>query len=359
MFVPGLDLCGDFYRQAVAPLLDVPHTAARIGPGSEVLGFDSPRSADHDWGPRVDVFLPDLSQAAALSSKLAERLPTTFRGYPTSFEPAGARVATMAVTTGPVAHRVLFATLPSWLSSRLGFDATAGVSDADWLATPAQRLAEVVGGAVYHDPSGELTAVRERLAWYPGHVWRIVLAAQWTRIAQEEAFVGRAAEAGDDLGSRIVAARLARDVMRLCLLLARRYPPYSKWLGSAFASLPDVAPVASALRTAVGASSASVRQEALCTAYEHAGRRQNALGLTPPVDATRRLYFDRPFPVIDAGRFAAALHPAWTPGAIDSFVDSTDVLERPLLARAVSGATHRDNPEPGAGRSPRAGAGPG
>jgi hypothetical protein len=90
--------------------------------------------------------------------------------------------------------------------------------------------------------------LRNRLGWYPDNVWRYLLAAQWTRIVQEEAFVGRAAEAGDELGSRLIAARLAREVMRLCLVLARRYPPYSKWLGTAFAALPDIAVVAAAAR---------------------------------------------------------------------------------------------------------------
>jgi len=66
-------------------------------------------------------------------------------------------------------------------------------------------------------------------------VWRYVLACQWRRVDQEEPFPGRCAEVGDDLGARIVTARLARDLMRLCLLMHRQYPPYSKWLGTAFA----------------------------------------------------------------------------------------------------------------------------
>ncbi|MFG1603474.1 DUF4037 domain-containing protein [Actinoplanes sp. NPDC049265] len=342
MFEPGLALCGAFYREVVRPLLDQPHTAALIGPGSEVLGFDSPRSTDHDWGPRLQLFVaPEL--AGEISAMLGRRLPASFRGYPVRF-PA---------THGTDGHQVWAGPLAEWCAQRLGFDATRGVTDADWLATPTQRLAETTAGAVYHDGDGELTALRDRLAWYPEHLWRIVLAAQWTRIAQEEAFVGRTAEAGDELGSRVVAARLARDVMRLCLLLERRYPPYSKWLGSAFAALPDITATAAALRTAVGAGDAALRQEALCTAYELTGHRQNRLGLAPAVDTTRRMYHDRPYPVIDAGRFAAALHPGWTPGAVDTYVDSTDVLARPALTRALSGATHRDNPQPGAGRSPR------
>ena len=64
-----------------------------------------------------------------------------------------------------------------------------------------------------------------------------MLAAQWTWVAQEEAFVGRAVEVGDELGSRVMAARVVRELMRLCFLLERAYAPYSKWLGSAFARL--------------------------------------------------------------------------------------------------------------------------
>ncbi|WP_202870597.1 DUF4037 domain-containing protein [Kribbella sp. VKM Ac-2571] len=96
-----------------------------------------------------------------------------------------------------------------WLRERLGFDASQRVRDA--------------------------------LAWYPDQIWRWTLACQWSRIAQEEAFVQRTHEVGDELGSRVVAARLVRDLMRLAMLQARTYAPYSKWLGTAFARLghPD------------------------------------------------------------------------------------------------------------------------
>ena len=102
---------------------------------------------------------------------------------------------------------------------------------------PQQPLLEVTAGGVFHDGLGELIPMREKLAWYPHDVWLYLLASQWMRIAQEEPFVGRCAEAGDELGSRIVAGRIVRDLMRLCFLIERRYAPYSKWLGTAFARL--------------------------------------------------------------------------------------------------------------------------
>ncbi len=335
-FLPGLRLCGVFYAEAVRPLLDaaypgLPHAAARIGAGSEVLGYDSARSTDHDWGPRLTLLLSDADHArhaAGIDALLRERLPKQVLGWPTHFTPVDAPVRVMTPTSGPVAHRVDVTTVAAWTEAQFGAPFTGTL--LDWLGTPTQVFAETTGGAVYHDDHGDLTALRERLAWYPHDVWRYVLAAQWTLIGQEEAFPGRALEAGDGLGAHVVTARLARAVMRLRLLQARRYPPYSKWLGTAHAALPggvDVGDVVSA--------------------FEDAGRRQNALGLCEAVDATRRPYFDRPYPVIDAGRFAAALRAAVTDaavgglppvGGIDQYVDSTDVLTSAPLRRAVAAA---------------------
>ncbi|HEV2373971.1 MAG TPA: DUF4037 domain-containing protein [Streptosporangiaceae bacterium] len=343
-FIPGLELAGEYYAEVVGPLLDqaypgLPYSAGLLGWGSEVLGFDSQRSTDHNWGPRLQVFLPagpgpDPGEVTAL---LARQLPETFRGYPTVF-PSSQDPAAAARHWVEVTH------LRPWLQAQLGFDATQPVSTADWLATPTQRLAEVTAGAVFHDGLGELAQVRARLAWYPHDVWRYVLACQWQRIAQEEAFPGRCSEAGDELGSAVVAARLARDLMRLCLLMARHYPPYSKWLGTALAHLPEAAELAPSLHTAVTATDWQAREHHLCQAYEMAATLHNQLGLTPRVAPHTRPFHDRPYQVLDAGRFVAALRAAIddpqvrqlpAAGAIDQFIDSTDALGDAQLRRAL------------------------
>jgi len=331
-FLPGVQLARLFYAEAVRPLLgDLPHAAARVGPGSDVLGYDSPRSTDHDWGPRLEVFLAPGADPAALSERLSHQLPKRFRGWSTHFAPPGARVRSMADTDGPIAHYVTVTEVGAFFGGLLGFDPRAGVGVRDWLATPWQRFAEVTGGAVFHDDLGELSAVRRRLRWYPDDLWRYVLACQWTRIGQEEAFVGRAAEAGDEFGSRLIAARLCREVARLVLLLGRAWPPYEKWLGSAVAADPAAVHLLAAMRSA----GIDGREAALCAAYETAGERQNALGIAAVVPATRRSYFDRPYQVIGADRFAAALRDAITDprvrafpltGAVSQVVDSVDVL---------------------------------
>jgi Domain of unknown function (DUF4037) len=336
-FRPGLRLAGEYYTQVVRPLLGpgLRHSAALLGAGSEVLGFDTARSTDHDWGPRLQIFLADgdAGQAAGISAMLAARLPAQFGGYPTAFprshEPG----------RGP-RHGVAVAGLGGWLAGQLGFDPRAGVGLLDWLATPTQRLAEVTAGQVFHDGLGELGLARDRLAWYPGDVWRYVLACQWQRIAQEEAFPGRCAEAGDELGSAVVTARLARDLMRLALLMRRRYPPYSKWLGTAFARLPGADRLAAALAAATNSASRVAaawpdRQRHLALALETAAGWHNELGLTEPLDSRTRPYYDRPYQVLDAGRFGTALLAGVADsrlrrlpltGACDQFIDGTDAL---------------------------------
>jgi hypothetical protein len=205
----------------------------------------------------------------------------------------------------------------------------------------------VTAGAVFHDGLGELEPLRAALCWYPPDVWRYVLACQWRRIAQEEAFAGRAGEVGDELGSAVVGARLVRDLMRLALLLHRCYPPYGKWLGSAFAALPVAPTLDTVLRGALAATAWREREWHLTTAYEALAAVQNETGLADPVDPTTRPYFDRPFQVLKADRVVEALLAAVTDptvaalplvGAIDQHADNTDLLAVPRRRRAVAQA---------------------
>ena len=60
----GIELSRRYYLSAVAPgLAGVPHAAALLGPGSEVLGYDDGVSPDHDFGERVQIFYPDRETA--------------------------------------------------------------------------------------------------------------------------------------------------------------------------------------------------------------------------------------------------------------------------------------------------------
>jgi uncharacterized protein DUF4037 len=343
-FEPALQLNEGFYRDAVAPLLDgIPHAAARVGYGSEVLGFDTERSTDHGWGPKLHVFVaPDAVDQA--KARIDAGLPDTYRDWPVRF----------GWDAVPVMHHVWVTTVRDYSVKQLGVDATQGFAAIDWLLTPQQLLLEATRGAVYHDDTGELRALRERLAYYPDDVWLWLIACQWRRIAQEEAFVGRTAEVGDELGSQVVAARVARDLMRLWFLFEHTYAPYSKWFGSGFAQLDGSAALAQCLSDTIAARDYPSREAALVGAYEIVAARHNELAITEPVDPSVRLFYGRPFQVLLSDRFADACVAALgdSPlarlplvGSADQAADSTDVLsyaDRSRQLRAlydVSGLT--------------------
>jgi hypothetical protein len=333
LFLPGIELSKRFYHGVVAPILEsaLPHlaySAALIGPGSDVLGFDTKRSTDRDWGPRLQLFLnePDRREhAQRLAATLEAELPPSFLGHPVRFAEDGA-------------HGVLITDLTTWCAHWLGFSPRADVTLLDWLATPTQRLAEVTAGAVFHDGLAELEALRERLRWYPPELWRYILACQWRRIEQEEPFVGRCLELGEPRGARVVSARLMRELMRLQLLMHRRYPPYTKWLGSAFAALENADSLA---------PDALVDEQKLRHAYVAAAVKFNALGITDPVNPAPRRLSTRPYWVLGAGRFVDALRSRIADskisalpqlGAIDQFVDNADLLTDIQRCRALTAA---------------------
>ena len=80
-------------------------------------------------------------------------------------------------------------------------------------------------------------------------------------------------------------------------------------------------------------------------AYRIAGEAHNRLGLTEPLDPGTRPYYGRPYQVLGAGRFAAALSDAIADplvrrlgpaGTADQVIDSTPALGELRYARAVT-----------------------
>jgi len=290
--VSGQELSRLFYEDEVRPALDaafsgLPHGAALLGRGSEVLGFDDQMSRDHDWGPRVLLFLRDDDDARhgdAVREMLRRELPARFRDLP----------------TGHSVH-----TVRGYLRDQLGVDVDSEPDARDWLTIPEQALLMVTSGAVHHDDVG-LQAVRQRFAYYPRDVWLYLMVAGWWRVHPEANLVGRAGFVGDELGSALIGSRLVHDLMRLCFLLERQYAPYSKWFGTAFARLgcgPELSPV---LWRAVRAPTWQEREHALNEAYAAVAALHNASGITEPVPVGEERIWGRPFAVL-WGDFPGAL----------------------------------------------------
>ncbi|MBE2271732.1 MAG: DUF4037 domain-containing protein [Anaerolinea sp.] len=346
-FIQGLELSRLYYLEAVQPILEAQfpalrYDAALIGSGSEVLGFDTPQSTDHHWGCRVLIFLTDadrVEHGTQIDAALRRGLPRRFRGYATSMseipdEPGVMRFDESA--EGEVNHQVILLTRREFLLNALAWDGESALTAADWLTFPQQRLRAITAGGVWHSGLGELDRVREALAYYPYDVWLYLLAAGWTRIGQEEPFVGRCGDVGDELGSRVIAARLVRDIMMLCFLMEQVYAPYPKWYGTAFERLKCARVLKPTLERVFCADIWHVREAHLSTAYEVVAGMHNALGITEPLSAEVSRFYSRPYTVIHGERFAEALVATIADeevkriaaktliGGIDQYSDSTD-----------------------------------
>lgn len=346
-FIKGLKLSELFYGEAVKPILaerfpGLAYSAARLDRGSDVLGYDTPRSMDHYWGPRVQLLVSESDHeryGAEIVRVLSETLPYEIHGYSTHFATPEVDGGILTqIDSGPITHGAMVQTVRSFFAGYLGHDPRDGLTVLDWLTFPEQHLRTIASGRVFHDGLGELESVRETLRYYPQDLWLYLLAAQWRRIDQEEPFMARCGEVGDELGSHLIAARLVRELMKLCFLMERQYAPYSKWFGTAFTELkygPRFMPV---FERVLNAQTWPEREKHLSVAYEAAAEMHNRLGITMLLPTKVSNFHDRPYRVLQSGRFVEAIRADITDeavrqlppylGSVDQFVDSTDVLDR-------------------------------
>lgn len=354
-FIPGLDLNEQFFHGVIRSLLtnefpSLRYSAARLGSGSDVLGYDTPMSTDHDWGIRMQLFLSEEDcegVGTAVTQTLRHQLPYQFRGYSVHFGPVGSDGSQLLVkkTEGPVDHRIQVTTIAHFFKAYIGIDPYNNLSPVEWLTIPQQMLLGITKGRVFLDGLGELESIRKKFAYFPEDVWRYLLASQWARIGQEEHFVGRTGRLQDEVGSRLLASRLVHDLMLLGFLMEKRYAPYPKWFGTAFAELDCAAGLLPELEAVLAAASWQERERHLCAVYEQMAKRHNALGITPSLRTTCVQFHERPFRVINAEDFTNAIlktikdasirQISTKIGSIDQFSHSTDLRSDSRLHRRL------------------------
>jgi Domain of unknown function (DUF4037) len=360
----GIELSRRFYDEFVGPWLarafpNLRHAAALIGYGSELLGFDDAMSQDHNWGPRVQLYVGEADFAAHAETVVAAftaHAPATFLGHPIGWANRLFPAVNGPGARGAAEHGLEVHTIAAALRFQLGIAADDLSDAAVWLGLAEQRLLAMTAGAVFHDDDGSLTAIRQRLAYFPRDVWLYKLACQWRRIAEEQAFVGRTGQRGDELGSRVIAARLVRDLMRMAFLIERRYAPYSKWFGSAFARLECAETLSPLLDRVLTADTWQARDAALGQAYLATAELHLRRGLPGHFEPQIGAYFSRIFTAVNADPIIAAIRAEITDaalralpviGSLDQVTDSTPVIEAPARAgRAMAALLH--DPEAGA-----------
>lgn len=332
----GSALAQMFFETAARPIIErvlagAGYTAGRLGSGSDVLGFDDNRSQDHDFGCRLTVLVDEEHRLLFddLDAALDQELPDKVDGWPTRFTTSW---------DDRVRHKVDLHTVHDFTASRLGFDLRSTLEPAQWLCITAQSVLEVSGGPVFHDTTTAYRRIGATLAWYPADVWYYVLAAGWRRLGQELPLVGRTGELGDGFGSRVIAARLCRDVAHVAFVVERTWMPYPKWSGTGLHRLPGGRVLGEALTAALAATGWRDRQRSLVQAVELLAERHCAAGLDVPSPVIVP-FFDRPFAMPNgdiheslveriSDRGIRDLPPL---GSIEQWCDNVEVLSSPIV----------------------------
>ena len=310
-FIKGMSLCRAFCLEVVEPLLletfpALPHSLGLLGYGSDVLGYDDEVSTDHMWGPRCLLFLrsADMGIRDDLHDLFCKRFPTAFMGYSVNFSDqnpsdGGIRTA-VPIEQGPVSPLYWVHTPEAFLLEHLG---KLPANAFDWLALSEHRLLGLASGQLYVDTLAFQDTL-DKYARYPDDVRRYLVTSQWALISEERAFAKRCASVGDDTGSRLVCARIAERLMRLCFLYAGIYAPYSKWFGTAFSELPVPEELHAALACVLSANAIAERESSLVRAQVLVAELHNASGLTEPLPIRVQPYFDRDIQVINTDAFS-------------------------------------------------------
>ncbi|MGI6238357.1 MAG: DUF4037 domain-containing protein [Christensenellales bacterium] len=311
----GMELCRRFYESCAAPLLaaafpKMRHSAGLVGFGSDVLGYDDAVSRDHLWGSRLSIFPEQYTEELArdIYAAMVHGLPREFMGFPVGFgAPDAHGIAAMAEYEQDFRPLIMIMPFGEFLRDQIGRTNTDEILPAEWLAFSEQKLLALTKGRFFRDDLN-LARALSPLAYYPRDVWLYLLYSDWSAIAEERAFVKRAAARGDDIGSRIICARIAHRLMHLCFIYAKRYAPYSKWFGTAFRELNACPGIDGMLARALDAHDLHAREQAIAGAQSIMIAHHNDQQITAPIDAALRRYYTRDITVAAADEVAQAIH---------------------------------------------------
>ena len=227
----GLELAEKLYQDTVrwAIAAEFPEQEARIavglaGPGSECFGYDDAISRDHDFAPRLCLWLTEADE-----KEIGARLQERYQAWTAEFDPV----------TAMAADRSGVISIPEYYRRFTGGPGVPPDALA-WLRIPEHLLAAATNGKVFRDDLGAFTRVREALlAGYPPDVRRKRLAARLFTMGQAGQYnLPRCLKRGDAVAARFAETEFMTAALQAVCLLNGRYAPYYKWLYRAASELP-------------------------------------------------------------------------------------------------------------------------
>jgi len=227
----GMELSEQLYRGTVRAAIaaEFPELEARVavglaGPGSECFGYDDDISRDHDFAPRLCLWLTEEDASA-----YRERLQSRYEAWTAQYSPVTAQARDRSGVIGVAEYYRRFTGCPGVPPDALS-----------WLRIPEYLLAAATNGKVFRDDLGEFSRIRSALlAGYPEDVRRKRLAARLFTMGQAGQYnLPRCLRRGDAVAARFAETEFMTAALQAVCLLNGRYAPYYKWLYRAAAELP-------------------------------------------------------------------------------------------------------------------------
>ena len=233
----GLEICRLFFEEYGRPMLHEQFAdyedriaAGVCGAGSECFGFDDEVSRDHDFFAGFALWLTEEDEA-----KIGFRLIRAYNRLPDEF--MGVKLeAKSAFPVGKFGVK----TIPEFLRGAIG-QSTLPQKWQEWFYLPEHALAQAVNGAVFTDPLGEMTRVRDELKNnMPLDVKRKKIAAHCALAAQSGQYnFERCCRHGEPLAAQTALFGFTDHALRLMFSLSGAYAPYYKWRFRALKNLPQ------------------------------------------------------------------------------------------------------------------------
>ncbi len=241
----GLEIAREYYLQHGKPMLEsrFPEHIHRIavglaGEGSECLGFDDEISRDHDFDPGFCLWITEDD-----ARDFGFRLERAYAKLPKEF--MGLKRQTLSPVGG---SRRGVITVEKFYTRFLG--AATAPSLEGWLYLPSHSLLAASNGAVFADPLGAFSQVRQALlAGYPEDIRRKKLAAHTVLMAQSGQYnYRRCLSRGESGAAQLAVFEFVRHAISAIYLLNNRYEPFYKWAYRGLAQLPILGHIGDALQ---------------------------------------------------------------------------------------------------------------
>jgi hypothetical protein len=237
----GLELARSYYLAFGEKMLEdlFPSYRNRIacglaGEGSECLGFDDEFSRDHDFGPGFCLWLTDEDDAKIGDAlrRAYDELPGEFAGYK----------ARKSKSFGE--QRLSAMKISSFYGKFTGVPGAPETLE-QWRRIPEHFLSAAVSGAVFSDPLGRFTGIRNMLlAFYPEDVRLKKIAVRAALMSQAGQYnYPRCEKRKEKTAAMWALAEFIKAACSMVYLLNRKYMPYYKWAHRGMRDLDSAAGV--------------------------------------------------------------------------------------------------------------------